>query len=86
VTPQSGAGYLHRSGNHLVLQEAGLDRPVEQRNAAAGLETDQLGQQRIAGDDPRLPAGEILLQPVAQQGIPLGQLLGLADALAVGDW
>ncbi len=56
------------AGHHRVLVEAALERAVVEDGLARGLEADQLRELGIAGEDVRGPAGELLLEEVAQLG------------------
>ncbi len=71
-------------GDDLEPVEAALDRAVEQRRASRGLQSDQLRQPRVAGEQVRGPAGEALLQRVAELRIHRRQRRVALEPHAVG--
>src|SRR5678815_276373 len=72
------------AGDDPELVEPALERAVTERRAARGLEPDQLGQAQVGGKNEAAPSCEALLQRIAEPGVERGQLVGAADALAVG--
>ena len=71
------------TGDQRKLEQPAFDRAVEQRRLACDLEVDQLRQPQVAGEEERCPAGEALLQRVAQQRIERRHLLLVGEAHAV---
>ena len=54
------------AGDDLEAIQPAFDRAVEERRAPRWLQPDQLGEPRVAGEEVRGPAGEALLQRVAE--------------------
>ncbi len=73
-----------RAGDDSVFQQTALQRAVEQRRALRGLQADQLRHLRIRGEEIAAPAGEALLERIAQLRIEGRQPFRLLQPHAIG--
>ena len=75
------------AGDQRKLEQPAFDRAVEQRRLPRDLEVDELRQPQVAGEEERGPAGEVLLQRVAQQRIERARSSpGRRGARRTADW
>jgi hypothetical protein len=70
--------------NHADLEQAALERPVEQRRLAARLETEQFGQAQVGGEEETIPAGPVSFQCRAELRVERRQFVSSPIPLAVG--
>src|SRR5450631_2375304 len=83
LSSRSGPRLTHRACHHAVFVEAALERAIEERRAPAGLEPDQFRQTRIAAQQKRGPAGEALLERIAEPRVELRQRIRARESNAV---
>src|SRR5262249_15860592 len=75
----------HASSDDPVLQQPALERPVEERDAPARLQADELREARgVAGENVAPPARKPGLQRIPEPRIERCELLVLAEPHAVG--
>src|SRR5215510_462180 len=75
----------HASSDDPVLQQPALERPVEERDAPARLQADELREARgVAGEDVAPPARKPGLKRIPEPRIERCELLVLAEPHAVG--
>jgi hypothetical protein len=77
LTPKAGAV---AAGDHAVFVEPAFEGAVEEHGLAGGGQADEAREVGIARKDEGGPAGEALLEGVAQLRIELGELLLLAES------
>lgn len=73
--------FPHRAADDFEFEEPAFERAVEEWRAPAGRQTNQFGQTQIRREEVRTPAGEFLLQAIAEPQVKRDQMLLITELL-----